>query len=86
LILGGGVCGYIICFIQKINKSNEITERKLNDLSLPGKSNENETNMDRVYESVEDYVNTTSVPTENHEVNINLIQNQAYALVMFIKM
>ena len=73
--------------IQRRRKSdnklnNERTERKLNVSSFSDNVQMNKTNVNKEYEIIEDYMNTSSnMPTKCRENDISLIQNQAYASV-----
>ena len=78
--LGGITCVSIILVLRrrKSLNTNNTTESKR---STPEYYEIQETDVSREYESIEDYMNTSSTPMESHENenNINLIQNQAYA-------
>ena len=77
MVLGGilYMCGILI---QRRKKSN-ICERneRSRKTSITNESDQNETNVDREYESIEDYLNT-SRPAN---VAIDFVPNQAYASV-----
>ena len=65
---------------KKIN--NERTERRLNVSSFSDNVEMNITNVNKEYEIIEHYMNTSSnIPTKCRENDISLIQNQAYASV-----
>ena len=67
-----------VILIQRRKKSN-ICERNERSrmTSITNESDQNETNVNREYESIEDYMNT-STPAN---VAIDLVPNQAYASV-----
>ena len=78
MVLGAITCLCIILIIRrsKSEKKNNKgrTERKVNT-SFAG------TNVNREYESIEDYLNTSCVPTKCHEKDISFTQNKAYASI-----
>ena len=78
MVLGAITCLCMILFIRRSKSdkknNNGSTERKVNT-SLA------ETNVNREYESIEDYMNTSSLPTRYHEKDISFTQNQAYASI-----
>ena len=86
MTLGGITCLCII-LIQRRRKPdkkiyNEITERRLNVSPFSDNVEMNKTNVNKEYEIIENYINTSSnIPTKCRENDISLVQNQAYASV-----
>ena len=83
LTLGGIICLCII-FIQRrsksLTKNNKVTTEKESSNSLPREFEIQETDVNGEYEMIEDYMNMCK-PTGCHEIDINVIKNQAYASV-----
>ena len=80
MALGGITCVGII-LIQKRKKAfnpNNTTKRRT---SFPENVEVKETDVNREYERVEDYMNMSSTAMESHGNDISLVQNQAYASV-----
>ena len=82
MTLGGVTCVSII-LIQQRRKSFSTNNATENRSTLPENYEIQETDVSREYESIEDYINTSSTPTVCHENknDINFVQNQAYASV-----
>ena len=78
MVLGAITCLCTILIIRrsKLEKENNKgrTERKVNTSFA-------ETNVNREHESIEDYMNTSSIPTRCPEKDIPFTQNQAYASI-----
>ena len=76
----GGMACVCIILIQtrrkSFNTNHNTNERRP---SFPENYEIKETDVNREYESIEDYMNTSGKPMECHENDINLIQNKAYA-------
>ena len=77
MVLGALTCLCIILIIRRSKsekKNMGRTERKVNTSIA-------ETNVNREYESIEDYINTSSIPTRCHEKDISFTPNRAYASI-----
>ena len=81
MTLGGITCHGIILIQRRRNSdkknNNKRNERRVNELLFSENVEVNKTNVNRDYESIEDYMNT---PTTNGRNNkIPLFHNKAYA-------
>ena len=63
---------------RRINSNINEKRDKSSMKTITHELDQNETDVDREYESIEDCMNTSNTPAE---VDINLVQNQAYASV-----